>query len=37
VESELIGEDDSIVLVRWRNIRPSSITAYSSVLVHSMK
>jgi hypothetical protein len=37
VGREFVGEDDSIVLVRWRNVRPSCITAYLSVLVHSTK
>ncbi len=37
VGSYLVGEDDSSVLVRWRNVTPSSITAYLIVLVHSTK
>jgi hypothetical protein len=37
VGSKLVCEDNSSVLVRWRNGMPSSITAYLSVLVQSTK
>jgi hypothetical protein len=33
VGSQLVGEDDSSILVCWRNVQPSSLTAYSSILV----
>ena len=33
VGSQLVGEDDSSILVCWRNVQPSNLTAYLSVLV----
>ena len=33
VGSLLVGEDDSSVLVRWRNVKPCSLTVYWSILV----